>query len=63
MSHRQYAFLVGLLIAWLWASAGFLVAVGGVAAGLVGYAIVRVLEGDISLGDLTDRFGSSKRQR
>ena len=61
MSHRQYAFLVGLLIAWLWASAGFLVAVGGVAAGLVGYAVVRVLEGDVSLGDLTDRFGKRSR--
>ncbi len=61
MSHRQYGFLVGLLIAWLWATTGFLVAVGAVAAGLVGYAVVRVLEGDPKLGDLTDRFSSSRR--
>ncbi|HEY3502997.1 MAG TPA: hypothetical protein VGN37_09485 [Actinocatenispora sp.] len=60
MSHRQFGFLAGLLIAWLWATTGFLVALGGVAAGLVGYVVVRVLSGDIRLGDLTDRFGSKR---
>lgn len=61
MSHRQYGFLIGLLIAWLWATAGFLVAVGGVVAGVVGYLVVRVLQGDLTLGDLTERFTSTKR--
>ena len=62
MSHRQYGFLVGLLVVWLWASTGFLVAVAGVAAGLVGYAVVRVLDGGVDLGELANRFTSSKQR-
>lgn len=61
MSPRQFGFVAGLLIAWLWADKGFLVALGGVVAGLIGYAVVRVLEGDLDLGELTDRFSSSRR--
>jgi hypothetical protein len=61
VSHRQFGFLIGLLIAWLWATTGFLVALGAAAAGLLGYGLVRVLEGDIRWGDVTDRFTSTKR--
>jgi hypothetical protein len=61
MSYRQYGFLVGLLIAWLWASTGFLIAVSAVAAGFVGYIVVRALEGDVRFNNLTERFTSSKR--
>jgi hypothetical protein len=59
MSHRQYGFLVGLLVVWLWASVGFLVAVAAVAAGLVGYAVARVLDGGVDLGEVASRFTSS----
>lgn len=61
MSHRQYGFLIGLLIAWLWAGTGFLVALGAVVAGLIGYLVVRVLDGGLNLGDLTSRISSPKR--
>jgi uncharacterized membrane protein len=61
MSCRQYGFLVGLLIAWLWISVGFLPAVAAVLAGLIGYGIGRVLEGDVDLGEWVDRFSASRR--
>jgi uncharacterized membrane protein len=56
MSRRQFGFLVGFLVAWLLWAAGFWVGLGAILLGLVGYATARVLEGDLDLGDLTDRF-------
>jgi uncharacterized membrane protein len=61
MSRRQYGFLVGFLIAWLWMSAGFLAAVGAVVAGVIGYWVGRVVEGDVDLHEWTDRFSASHR--
>lgn len=60
MSRRQYGFLIGFLIAWLWVSAGFLPTVAAVVAGLIGYGVVCALEGDMDLGELTDRFSTSR---
>jgi uncharacterized membrane protein len=56
MSRRQFGFLVGFLVAWLWWAAGFWVGLGAILLGLVGYATARVLEGDLDLSELTDRF-------
>jgi uncharacterized membrane protein len=56
MSRRQFGFLVGFLVAWLWWAAGFWVGLGAILLGLIGYATARALEGDLDLGELTDRF-------
>lgn len=61
MSRRQFGFLAGVLIAWVWATTTFLVALGVAVAGVVGYLIVRVLEGDLNLGELSNRFRGTRR--
>ncbi|HEY4867088.1 MAG TPA: hypothetical protein VIK45_16425 [Candidatus Dormibacteraeota bacterium] len=61
MSNRQFGFLVGFLFIWLVASQSFWVALAALLAGLIGYGVARVLEGDLDLTELTDRFTSSRR--
>jgi hypothetical protein len=58
MSRAQYAFIVGVLLVWLAWAAGWVV-FAAVAAGLIGWGVVRVLEGDIDLGELSERFKST----
>jgi hypothetical protein len=58
MTRQQFAFLVGVLLVWLAWEAGWVV-LAAVAAGLIGLAIVRVLEGTLDLNELTERFRSS----
>ncbi len=63
MSRQQYAFIVGVLLVWLAWTAGWVV-LAAVAAGLIGLGIVRVLEGDLDLGEMAERFRSpSDRSR
>lgn len=61
MSRRQYGYLVGFLIAWLWVDAGFLMALSAVVAGLIGYGAGCLLEGDVDLRGVVDRFSASRR--
>ncbi|MDP9247746.1 MAG: hypothetical protein M3O95_06620 [Candidatus Dormibacteraeota bacterium] len=61
MSNRQFGFLVGFLFIWLVASQSFWVALAALLAGLIGYGVARVLEGDLDLTELTDRLTSSRR--
>ena len=58
MSRQQFAFLIGVLLVWLAWEGGWVV-LAGVAAGLIGLAVVRVLEGTLDINDLTERFRSS----
>jgi hypothetical protein len=60
MSRPQFAFLIGVLLVWLAWEGGWVV-LAAVAAGLIGLAVVRVLEGTLDLNELTDRFRSSSR--
>lgn len=61
MSPRQFGFLIGFLIAWLWATTSFLTALAAVVGGLLVWAGVLLLEGDLDLRTLRDRFVSPSR--
>ena len=64
MSRQQFAFIIGVLLVWLAWSAGWVV-FAAIAAGLIGVAVARVLEGDVDLDEFVGRFrspsSSSKR--
>ncbi|MGH9094238.1 MAG: hypothetical protein ACRDXE_03665 [Acidimicrobiales bacterium] len=64
MSRQQFAFLIGVLLVWVAWDTGWVV-LAAIAAGLAGLAIIRVLEGDLDLNELSDRFrsGTSKTPR
>jgi hypothetical protein len=58
VSRPQFAFIVGVLLVWFAWAAGWVV-LAGIAAGLIGWGIVRVLEGDVDLGEVGERFKSA----
>jgi hypothetical protein len=58
VSRAQYAFIVGVLLVWLASSAGWVV-FPAIAAGLIGWGAVRVLEGEVDLGEISERFRSN----
>ena len=58
MSRRQYVFIVAILLVWLAWAAGWVV-LAAIAAGLIGIAVVRVLEGDVDIDDVVGRFRGS----
>jgi hypothetical protein len=58
VSRGQFAFIVGVLLVWFAWVAGWVV-LAGIAAGLIGWGIVRALEGDVDLGEITERFRST----
>lgn len=62
MSRRQFAFLIGVLLVWLAWAAGWVV-LAAIAAGLIGWGVVRVLEGDVDLTELSERFRSSSSSK
>lgn len=61
MSNRQFGFLMGFLFIWLVATESFWVALAALLVGLIGYGAGRVLEGDLDLTDLSQRFTSTRR--
>ena len=62
LSRQQFGFVIGLLIAAIWAVAGFAAAAGAVLAGLAGWLVGRVLDGQVDLAGLVDRVSSSSRR-
>lgn len=56
MSKAQFGFAVGFAIAVVWVVTNFLVVIAATAAGLLGYAVVRVLEGNPEASAMLDRL-------
>lgn len=59
MSRPQYVFLIAVLLVWLAWAAGWVV-VAAIAAGLIAWQAVRVLEGDVDVDQLSERFRMKK---
>lgn len=55
MSGKQYAFLIGVLLVWLAWAAGWVV-FAAIVAGLIGVGAVTILQRDVDLNELADRF-------
>lgn len=61
MSRAQFGILAGFLLAWSWAESGFLVMLAAIVGAAVGLGVVRVLDGDLDLSELTERVGRPRR--
>lgn len=61
MSRTQFGFAVGFAVVVLWAAMGFLIMVGAVVAGLVGFGIARIFEGRVDVNGWIDRLSAGRR--
>jgi hypothetical protein len=59
VSRAQYAFIVAVLLVWLAWAAGWVV-LAAIVAGLIAWQAVRVLQGDVDVTELTERFRIKK---
>lgn len=62
MTRGQAGFFIGFALAVLVWVAGFWVAMGAALAGLIGWAVVRVLDGDLDLEELNRVFSREDTQ-
>lgn len=58
MSWQQFGYFTGFLFIALWAVAGVGAALGALIVGAIGFYIGRVLDGNVNVGELVDRFSS-----
>jgi hypothetical protein len=59
VSRAQYAFLIAVLLVWLAWAAGWVV-IAAIALGLIFWEAVRLLEGDVDVNELTERFRTGR---
>jgi hypothetical protein len=62
MTRGQFGFLAGFLVVAVWALGGAGAAAVATVAGLVGWLLVRVRDGDVSLPGLADRATADRRR-
>ncbi|MEU5722077.1 MULTISPECIES: hypothetical protein [unclassified Micromonospora] len=62
MTRHQFGFLAGFLLVAVWALGGAGAAAGATLAGLVGWLLVRVLDGDVTLPGLADRAPADRHR-
>ncbi|MBT8225188.1 MAG: hypothetical protein HKP61_08290 [Dactylosporangium sp.] len=63
MSRQQFGYLVGFFAVAVWAVAGFCAAAGAVLAGVVGWLVVRTLDGELDVAAIIDRVSPAGRRR
>jgi hypothetical protein len=59
VSRPQYGFLIAVLLVWLAWAAGWVV-LAAIAAGLIAWQAIRLLEGDVDVNELAERFRAKK---
>ncbi|NES27361.1 hypothetical protein [Micromonospora terminaliae] len=62
MTRGQFGFLAGFLVVAVWALGGAGAAAAATLAGLVGWLLVRVHDGDVSVPGLADRATADRRR-
>ncbi|MFE9693810.1 hypothetical protein [Micromonospora sp. NPDC005806] len=62
MTRQQFGFLAGFLLVAVWALGGAGAAAAATLAGLVGWLLVRVLDGAVTVPGLADRVTADRRR-
>jgi hypothetical protein len=61
MTRAQFGFAVGFALAAVWAMAGFLIMIGALVAGVAGWAVVGLVDGKWSTGEVRSWLSQSRR--
>ncbi|WP_446215430.1 hypothetical protein [Micromonospora sp. IBHARD004] len=62
MTRQQFGFLAGFLVVAVWALGGAGAAAAATLAGLVGWVLVRVLDGEVTVAGFADRAAPPRRR-